>query len=840
MRMQIDMDERIIQALKAAFEKDRIVFWYDTKQEMRAHYDQLELSDVIKLEINNNEFGIKYRMLRQEPKQKFLIYKHGPEPESLVDNWLLDVQLAHTNFRTDQAQLWLNELGLDIGFTETIKDHEEFFRSKKRVIDLKTILLKDDTASKIKMKMLRVCAGSSHDMEDIIATLFEELSEDKDDSYRLISRCNLDEFFWDLIKRQYGYKNNKPKISDFALELFKSCFALGQNEPAVLNNEAQVLLKRWKNDKNNFEAFETLSKEYEQALAVKASLDKRDFRKLIEIDYFEEIDRFIIRNLVAGLSAQTFARSDMQAWTRARRKSHWYNEYFDLYEALSHASEFLHEIASINLNMDDFADGINRYVKTWYKIDYLYRKFIYHLKKSHQPTLLGDISALIENRYSNDYLLRLNNAWQLQVDRQTNWLFEAIANQRSFYKDNVASLRSRDVKAVVIISDALRYEIGEELVSRIREQDRFQAKLDYMVSTLPSYTQLGMASLLPHLKLSITDDDTGHVQLDGLPTSGLENRRKVLEANAKGSRISAWRADDFLEKRIEETKEIIRDHDIIYIYHNRIDAIGDAMKTEENVFEAAEETVIELVKLVRKLTSSNASQVLITADHGFIYQNKDLDESEYLSERAEGEQILFNDRRFVLGHGLKETAGFKKFTSKQLGLDGSVEVLLPKSINRLRRKGSGAKYVHGGASLQEIVVPVLRITKGRENDTAYVDVAILAGNNKSITTSQIAVTLYQQQAVTDKLHKRKLRLGIYANDGQLLSDTHEIVFDFASDNTRDREVTIQLLLSKQADEYNNKEVSLRLDEQHGDTSHYKEYASIKYMIKRSFTNDFDF
>jgi len=59
--------------------------------------------------------------------------------------------------------------------------------------------------------------------------------------------------------------------------------------------------------------------------------------------------------------------------------------------------------------------------------------------------------------------VRLNNAWQLQVDKQTNWQFEAIANQRSFYKDNVASLRSRDVKAVVIISDALRYEIGEEL-----------------------------------------------------------------------------------------------------------------------------------------------------------------------------------------------------------------------------------------------------------------------------------------------------------------------------------------------------------------------------------------
>jgi hypothetical protein len=45
-----------------------------------------------------------------------------------------------------------------------------------------------------------------------------------------------------------------------------------------------------------------------------------------------------------------------------------------------------------------------------------------------------------------------------------------------------------------------------------------------------------------------------------------------------------------------------------------------------------------------------------------------------------------------------------------------VEVQIPKSINRLRLKGSGSRFVHGGASLQEVVIPVLKINKKRQSD----------------------------------------------------------------------------------------------------------------------------
>lgn len=834
------MDERIVQGLKSQFEKHRIVFWYDSKKEMREKFDTLEMSGIEKLELNNNEFSIKYRILRKHPKQKFLIYNFGPEPEKLTDNWLLDVQLSHGQFRADQTQMWLNELGLDLGFSDLIKHHEFFFRSSKRMNDLKSLLTSKDDQIALRSKMLLVSTGSKQDMEGVIASLFSELANSQDNTFRLLTKCNLDKYLWEQLERLYGYNVENPTIDDFALQLFKSCYESSQKQESLLNSQALILLQRWKNDRKNQEAFEYLSKELQGVLKIADDIKIKDFRSLIEIDYFEDIDRHIIRSVVSELSNRTISRKEVWSLNRIRRNTHWFSKYKHVYESIRYGSEFLHEMAEISLGMNGFEDALKTYTKTWFKIDQLYRKFIFHLKKSSQPTLLAEITDLIENKYENDFLLRLNDAWQKQIDPLSDWKSSTILPQRQFYKEFVEPLRKKNIKCVVIISDAFRYEIGDELQKKIRERDKFEAEIDPLLTSLPSFTPLGMASLLPEGNLGISDLSKPSVTHNEMSTAGTENRKKVLDKLVGSDRSDAWQAKEFLNFKHEQTRNIIRDNDIIYIYHNRIDAIGDSIKTEDKVFESVEETIKELIDLVRKLTSTNASHIFITSDHGFIYQNKDLDESDYLGSKPEGQEILYNDRRFILGNGLSETPSFKKLTSVQLGISGDFDILFPKSINRLRRSGSGAKFVHGGMSLQEVIIPVVSINKGRQSDSQPVDITILKGSSTTISTSQISVTLYQELPVTEKTYARTLRIGLYGNDGKLLSNQQEINFDIESNDTRDREQKIQVLLSNIADEYNNKEVVLKLDEQHPGTSHFKEYRSVKYLIKRTFTNDFDF
>ena len=379
----------------------------------------------------------------------------------------------------------------------------------------------------------------------------------------------------------------------------------------------------------------------------------------------------------------------------------------------------------------------------------------------------------------------------------------------------------------------------EELLGLIRQEDRYSAELEPALSMLPSYTQLGMAALLPNKELMIADNETGTVLVNGQSSQGTANRTKILQS-VLTDRGKATTAEDFMSMNRDDARDLLKANDVVYIYHNRIDHTGDKIHSEGLVFEAVEQTLDDLVKLVKKLTAANANNILITSDHGFIYQNKELDESDFLSVDVVGDSILYRDRRFAVGKGLIELDSLHTFRSEQLGLAGEVEVQIPKSINRLRLKGSGSRFVHGGASLQEVVIPVLKINKKRQSDVTAVEVDILRGASSLITSGQLAVTMYQAGPVTDKIQSRVLRAGIFTESGDLISDTHDLTFDLSSENPRDRELQVRFVLTRKANEANDKEVILRLEEKHAGTSHYKEYKSLRYLIRRSFTSDFDF
>jgi len=832
------MSDRINQALSRLFDKHRIVFWYDTKHELRGDFETVSIPHVEKLEIANNEYGLKYRVLRESPDQKFLLYKEGPQPEDL-DNWLLDVQLAHGEFRTDQVAIWLSELELGLEFAEVAQAHAEFFQAIKRKEALKKFLKSDDTAGQLRLKMLAVCAGSEPRMDSVVETLLQQLAEERDDGIRLIERCGLDSFLWEQLARFYGYEASEPSLRDFVIELFKSCYAMGTDGEVKLTGDALVFLKRWKDSRQFEQGFETLSAECAGVLGIEQDLGKRDFRDLVELDYFRLIDQKIISDLVRAVVGRTVTSGDVALWVRQRRQGHWYGEFRHLYEAIEFAARFVQMLGEARLTMDSLSDGVQRYSRSWYQLDQLYRKFTYHVRMSGQASLMGELSEQVENLYSNNYLLKLGDGFQVHVDAAPRWEAYPVVQQKAFFDHWVRPYLRKDKRICVIISDAMRYEIGDELLGLIRQEDRYSAELEPALSNLPSYTQLGMAALLPNKSLAIADNDTGTVLVDGQSSQGTVNRTKILQAALDG-RGQAVKAEDFMQLNRDDSRELLKGNDVLYIYHNRIDHTGDKMHSEGQAFEAAEQTLGDLIRLIKKLTAANANNLLITADHGFIYQNRELDESDFLGDAVSGDDIRYRDRRFVLGKGLSASPAFHHFSSEQLGLDGDMEVQIPKSINRLRLKGSGSRFVHGGASLQEVVIPVLKVNKKRQSDVSAVEVDILRGASSVITSGQLAVTLYQSGPVTEKVQPRHLRAGIYTQSGELISDSHELSFDLTSENPRERELQVRFVLSRKADEANGQEVFLRLEEQHAGTSHYKEYKSLRYLMRRSFTSDFDF
>ncbi|MCU1490976.1 MAG: putative cytoplasmic protein [Acidimicrobiaceae bacterium] len=820
--------------LERRFASQQIVFWHDPDGQYAEDLDA-DLPGVETIRVADNEFAVRYRLLRGEPTGKFLVYRAGRVPDG-TGNWLLDLELAYGVFTADRGSLIAQDLGLRAeGVDEVVRKHGKFFNAAQRVEALKALLNPGDDLDRLRAKMVAVVLGQrDHVLSEITRTLLVENAQGQHAKYDAIADYGLDDFHWRGVARIYGYESDSPSVDDLVLWIFRQAIdGFKSDRPGGLQN-IQFDFANLRNDRRSEKALATLARRVASDLGYAATIEDTSFRDLVAADVFEEADRKIISDLARMVAEQAISAREVAEVVRERQNSFWYEGYQKLYKAISSAAELLGAIATVNLTVKSFDDGLERYRREWFRIDQLYRQFVFFVRTAEHQQPLEPLRKQVEKRYTNGFLYELGTVWQQRVDETGRWRSSTLSSQASFYARYVEPLvRDGDKKAVVVISDALRYEVAEELGSRIRQEDRYDASLDAVLGVLPSYTKLGMAAILPHSSLEHSPDAKA-VLADGQPTDGTIDRGKVLQ-KASGAAIQA---KNFRALGPDERRDLFKANRVLYVYHNRIDATGDKPDTEQQVFEAAEDALRELVALVKMLANANATNIFITADHGFLFQDEALPETFFLSTKPQGDDMKVINRRFVLGRGLKPDSAFTTFTSAQLGLQGDLEIQVPKSILRLRVAGGGSQFVHGGATLQEIVVPVLMVNKRRKSDIRPVNVEIWPESDK-ITTGQVAVRLFQAEPVSDKIQPRTLRGGLYVGDA-LISNTVSLTFDQATEDKRDRYQHARLLLSQDANAYNNHAVEFRLEEPIPNTTQWRTYAKVSYILKRSFTSDFDF
>ena len=822
--------------LERRFVDHRIVFWHDPEGQYLSELDSLDLPGVTVVRVDNDEYAIKHRMLHDQPEGMFLVYRRGQVPGG-IGNWLLDLELAYGVFTADRGSLVSQDLGLTAdGIEDVVLAHEKFFNASKRVQSLKALLRPEDDAARLRAKMSAVVLGQKeHSLQEITRTLLSENALEQHTKYNALVDYGLDDFYWRGVASIYGYESVSPSIDDFVLWIFRKAIeGFQSNRPGGLQ-QIQLDFASFRNDIRSRDALSLLAKRASTDLNYKASIEDASFRDLVSVDLFEEIDQKIIADLARAVTDQAVTAREVAEMVRARQSSVWIDGYRQLYTAIGAAAELLSVLSAIDFTVSSFDEAFERYITDWFRIDQLYRQFTYARRTFEGAHPLDALGEQVEKRYTNKFVYELGNAWQKQVDQSDGWTSSTVRSQQSFYGNYVEKLVREDKKAVVIISDALRYEVAEELGSRIRQEDRFDADLEAVLGVLPSYTQLGMAALLPHRTLRFSSDGKS-VLADDQPTSGTGPRAKVLEAVGG----TALQAEDFKALSPDERRELFKSSRVLYLFHNRIDATGDKPGTERQVFEAVEDTQRDLIDLVKKAANANATNIFVTADHGFLFQDTELPDQFFLSEKPQGDEILITNRRYVLGRGLKVDQAFTTFSSAQLDLAGEIEVQVPKSIYRLKLAGGGSRFVHGGANLQEVVIPVLEINKKRKSDIRPVNVQILPETDK-ITTGQLVVKLFQSEPVTDKVQARVLRAGLYVGETLISNDPQpEVTFDSTSSEVRDRYQNVTLLLNNDTNDYNNRAVEFRLEERIPNTNHWRVYEKMIYTLKRSFTSDFDF
>ncbi len=177
--------------------------------------------------------------------------------------------------------------------------------------------------------------------------------------------------------------------------------------------------------------------------------------------------------------------------------------------------------------------------------------------------------------------------------------------------------------------------------------------------------------------------------------------------------------------------------------------------------------------------------MLVTADHGFLYQDAPPGALEKSDLGSKPGGVVKAKKRYVLGHDLGESSNtWHGYTSTTAGTQDDMEFWIPKGVNRFHFSG-GAKFIHGGALPQEVVVPILQVkeldSKAAEKEAVKKVGVSLLGSNRRLMNTICKFEFIQTEKVPDRMLPRTLVISI--RDGDVLVSSEETVtFDSESDS----------------------------------------------------------
>jgi uncharacterized protein (TIGR02687 family) len=700
--------------------KRHIVFWYDDSGVYEEFLPEIDLENVEIVKVyRNNTLEIKHHIECENTVGNVLIYSPEPRPDDF-DNFLSDTIRYSKIYAADETTIIMTAYKMsvdDVNLRSAVEKYRLFFRNKERERRFAAYNITAWTAGKLDIAVLSaLCKLPVPNADNVIRAVLCEYVSGKNELLNSIAKFADKERFHSLIRNRYGFAGED--LGEFARALLLTHFAANFTAPlpwayTALGTNGYVLTDNFMKDisaKNDYGKI---------AQFVGQMLNLPDFKPTLadvkNASTFPQMDEYIIAKINDYLTQGAGEYSDYINVIESRRRLRFYDDYKSAYDALFYACELglLFE-KHTDFGAKNISALWDKYKTEFYQFDYYYRKFVVAYDRIPDNECFKTLSERIENAYNNEYLSEISRKWAEMLDDNAesgviNWRLSDVTPQQDFYAEFVNPFVKKDERIVVIISDAFRYESAVELTEKLRSETKAECELREMFGVVPSYTALGMAALLPHDKITI--GSKAEIIVDGINSSGTANREKILQQIKPES--VAIQADEIFAMKKAEMSEHFAGKKLIYIYHNTIDKHGES--SESDVFDATEKTFEELSDLVRKLVNNiSAANILITADHGYIYRRQPIEESDKTGKDAE--KALLIKRRAILTARDTNTQGTQKISMDYLaGLSESeLRAVVPRGVNLFPVQGSGANYVHGGAALQEIMIPVVRVKCGKK------------------------------------------------------------------------------------------------------------------------------
>lgn len=775
----------------------KFVFWYDDDASYADDIDNLQLSEgskILKLTGSNN-FATKLLLEKQDSETSYLVYAPFARPED-KENSLADIFYYSEHFYSDKLVQLMGELNIPPECQDEVKKYKKFW-SGGNLQKFQNLEIDTYNNNSIDLGILCVLAGvKTLSFDEMLRhTVLAGLTGNS--IIKKIENQKIDRAFWQLCEKQYGYKDSNPTIQKFLVTMLVTYIdtQMNGNEPkqwksfvSGKRNDAVIFVKNLMNHDESKDFYDGFVSKASDELNVLGLINQIPLEDVVSCDALVEFDENIISWIIAKLEDQMLDEkiSGMTipeiCETRSKVGYHYSERFREQYQMLTAAYYVLKEV-SVRRYQTSIKDVVENYVGGTYLIDTYYRKFYYYLDRVGHTAETEKIRDLVENMYTNKYLTDFAYKWnQTLTDEAYNTYTET--RQEDFF-DHYVSPFMKEVgggRVIVIISDGMRYECARELLENLDLDEKCDAKISHMLSVLPSETTLGMASLLPNKNIEVNDGFDIHVD-DMHCGNSTPERQKILQAIVPKS--ACYDFDIIMQAKQSEIREMFQDKELVYIYQNQIDQRGEGMKSDNEVFNACQEAINEIQVMIRRLTGyiSN-TRYLITADHGFIYKRDKLTESDKI--KVEKLSAGYKNKRYLLSNEPIVDDALISRLMKYLSAMNETYVTTPLGADIIKMPGGGQNYVHGGSSLQEMIVPVIKVNtfKGKQ-DIGLVNVELSSFNHR-VTGIEVKLDFMQMEPITDTVKPRRLQAFFVDADGAKISFPVPITANIKSLDAKDR------------------------------------------------------
>ena len=449
-------------------------------------------------------------------------------------------------------------------------------------------------------------------------------------------------------------------------------------------------------------------------------------------------------------------------------------------------------LGSLTLNTPD--EYVMRYQEDYYVVDQLYRQaeeLYFKIDPSCELfTTIQQTKGNLDQNYAK-LCNRMNLEWTRSIKDAGGMQEVHLLRQYDFYDERIKPIQK---KVVVIVSDALRYEVAQELIGELAKS-RHVATLKPALAMLPTETKYCKPSLLPHNELKLYGQgDKQDMAVDNHILDTTEKRSDHLQRYRDGAICVPF--ETVAEYNTDKNREIFK-HSLVYIFHDVIDKTGHDGNAKQ-VTQACHEAITELGTMIPKIHASyNVTEVYVTSDHGFLFN--DIVFAEKDKHKIE-EDTLERSSRYYLTTSDKEVNGIIKFPLDEVSAMvnvGDVFVAVPQGTNRLAAPSGGYMFTHGGAAMQELIIPVITSRQERADNKQPVGVMVL-DRKLSIQASRLRFKLLQTEAVSMDMKERIVNVALYYND-EAVTPIKTIPLDKTDPSLDNRKIQVDLTLNRNVD-----------------------------------------